>query len=594
MRNAKGKQGDEMRKTYQCGRIFVSGQCREGVIYDVCSNDVHVTFDGCGGIANYSFCNQNGSLLRNGTMTVFINGEMLDPFSPKKVKLVGRTATVTLKSGETQIEFFQFVAPGEHAVFCEIKTNKPGDYEFALDLDHSQNGFNYATDAGDRYDDENRSVYLRVRRNARFVLSYDTMMNCRRLLAEFGAYKKQVEDEIRGVKIPASAKTEKDKAIYLSGVFSALENYREIGAFKGFAAGGVIDAPVRSYYRDAYWTVLCLYRRRPDLVRNQILTLARGVERNGDCPSSVAFDFRPHLRNYYDSPSFFVLSVYDYINRTGDRSILDEAANGKLLDGRTVYDYCLSALDKLSEYEDKTGLIVKAGRNNRRDWTDQINRTGYVTYIELLYARALYCASRIAGTRDDKRARRYFEMYARTKNAINKHLWDDQKGYYINYRDGDFVEDNLSVDTILAVLFGISDKTQTERLLDNVSALLETKNNPKTGFGDFGVASVYPCYRGIDRCLGSSRLIYVRHNGAVWPYWSALVAYAEMLHGRDYSYALTSPFDWNVNKRGNYTPVQCYSPNVPDAAPSLHAASSVVSFVYDWTAVSNFLSSMKT
>ena len=570
-----------MRKTYQCGRIFVSGECRDDVIYDVCSNEARVVFDGKGGIAEYSLCNQAGSLLRDCTMHVYINGEMLDVFSPKKVKLAGRTATVTLKSGETQIEFLQFVAPNERAVFCEIRTNRPGDYEFALDLNHAQHGFLYATDAADRFDDENKSIYLRVRRNARFVLSFDTMTNCSRCLAEFDKYKKQVDGEVRRVQIPASAKTEKDKAIYLSGVFAALENYRETGDFKGFTAGGHVDAPIRSFYRDAYWTTLCLYRTRPDLVRDQILTLARGVEGNGECPSSVSFDFRPHLHNYYDSPSFLVMAVYDYINRTGDRTILDETVGGKSAGGTTVYDCCLLALDVLSEYEDKTGLIVKAGRYNRRDWTDQINRTGYVTYVELLYARALFCASRIAGTKDQKRARRYADMYARTRNAINELLWNDEKGYYINYRDGDFVEDNLSVDTILAVLFGVGDKRRTERLLDNVSNLLETRNNPGTGLGDFGVVSVYPPYHGIDRCLSRSREPYVRHNGAVWPYWSALVAYAEALHGRDCSYALTSPFDWNVNKRGNYTPVQCYSPNTPDGTP-LHAASSVVAFVYDW------------
>ena len=570
-----------MRKTYQCGRIFVSGECRDDVIYDVCSNEARVVFDGKGGIAEYSLCNQAGSLLRDCTMHVYINGEMLDVFSPKKVKLAGRTATVTLKSGETQIEFLQFVAPNERAVFCEIRTNRPGDYEFALDLNHAQYGFHYATDAADRFDDENKSIYLRVRRNARFILSFDTMTNCSRCLAEFDKYKKQVDGEVRRVQIPASAKTEKDKAIYLSGVFAALENYRETGDFKGFTAGGHVDAPIRSFYRDAYWTTLCLYRTRPDLVRDQILTLARGVEGNGECPSSVSFDFRPHLHNYYDSPSFLVMAVYDYINRTGDRTILDEAVGGKSADGQTVYDCCLLALDVLSEYEDKTGLIVKAGRYNRRDWTDQINRTGYVTYVELLYARALFCASRIAGTKDQKRARRYADMHARTVNAINELLWDDEKGYYINYRDGDFVEDNLSVDTILAVLFGVGDKRRTERLLDNVSKLLETQNNPGTGLGDFGVISVYPPYHGIDRCLSRSREPYVRHNGAVWPYWSALVAYAEALNGRDCSYALTSPFDWNVNKRGNYTPVQCYSPNTPDGTP-LHAAGSVVAFVYDW------------
>ena len=572
-----------MRTIYQSGRIFVSGQYRDNVNYDVCSNDAHVTFDGKGGITEYSLCNQSGSLLRDCAMTIFINGEMLDPFCFKRVKLVGRTVTITVRSGDTQIDIFQFVAPTEHAVFYEIKTNKPGNYEYALDLNHSQNGFHFDTNADvtDRYVDENMTIYMRTRRNARLVLSYDSMMNCKRLKAEFDFYKKQVEDEIASVKIPASITTKKEKALYLSSVFCALESYKEIGSFKCISAGAHTDAPVQTFFRDAYWTTLCLYRHRPDLIRNEILTLARGIERNGDCPSGVAIDYRPRSRNYYDSPSFFVLTVYDYINHTGDRSILDETVYGESLSGVSVYDCCLLVIDKLSEYGDNTGLIVKAGKYNHRDWANQVNRTGYVTYVELLYARALYCASRIAGTRDPKRARRYAVMYDRAKDAINEILWDDEKGYYINYRDGDFVENNLSVDTILAVIFGISDEKKTERLLDNVSKLLETRNNQKTRLGDFGVVSVYPPYRGIDRCFNKSLKIYECHNGAVWPYWSALVAYAQQMHGRDHTYALISPFDWNVGKRGNYTPVEYYSPSVPDGAP-LHAASSIAAWVYDW------------
>ena len=314
-----------MRKTYQCGRTFVSGQYRENVNYDVCSNDVHVRFDGKGGITEYSLCNQSGSLLRDCTMAVFINGEMLDPFCPKKVKLVGRTETITVRSGDTQIEIFQFVAPTEHAVFYEIKTNKPGDYDFALDLNHSQNGFHFDTNADvtDRYVDENMTIYMHTRRNARLVLSYDPMMNCKRMIAAFDAYKKQVEDEIKSVRIPASAASEKDKAIYLSGIFCALENYKEFGLFKGFSVGARVGAPIQTDFRDAYWTVLCLYRRRPDLVRNQILTLAHGIDRDGSCPSGVAVDYRLRSRNYYDSPSFFVLTVYDYLNRTGEADLAE-------------------------------------------------------------------------------------------------------------------------------------------------------------------------------------------------------------------------------------------------------------------------------
>ena len=151
---------------------------------------------------------------------------------------------------------------------------------------------------------------------------------------------------------------------------------------------------------------------------------------------------------------------------------------------------------------------------------------------------------------------------------------------YINYKKDGFVEDNLSADTVLAILFGISDKEKTERLLDNISALLETKNNALQQAGDFGVMSVYPFYRGFDRCYNRSSQEYEQQNGAAHPALSALVAYAELHNGRDHTYALTSSFDWNV-KHGNYTPIDYYSPCAPGGAP-LTAWNSVAALVYDW------------
>ena len=565
-----------MKKFFRNGSIVLVGKYHEDAHYDVFANDLHVCFDGKGGITTCTACNQPGSYVHRSYLNLFVGGSRIDPFCEKRVKLIGRTQKILLKCGTVKISVFQFVAARENAIFYEITANRAGEYDAVLDLGQAKEGFRFAASVESRFVPQNASLYLRTNKTARFVFSYDTdEAYCERLLSRFSEYKAQAVSEYESVRIPRSARTEKDKALYVSSVLCALENYKEIGDFKGFTAGCNHVNPIRTYYRGAYWTVLGLYRDHADLIRNEIVTLAHGIEENGDCPSAVNCRFHPFWINHFDSPSYFVMLVYDYINRTGDFSVLDEKVNGK-----TVYQFCLLSVDKLSECEDKTGLIVKAGRYNKRDWADEINRTGYVTYVELLYARALDCLSRIAGTRDKVRARKYREMFLRTKDAINKFLWDDEKGYYINYRDGDFVEDNLSADTILAVLFGISDKGKTERLLDSVSALLETRNNKTQKAGDFGVMSVFPFYRGIDRFYNKSSQEYEYHNGAAWPYLSALVAYAQLMHGRDFSYALTSAFDWNV-RHGHYTPIEYYSPIRPVGAP-LSAWSSDFALVYDW------------
>lgn len=565
-----------MKTGFRNGKIIVRGKYHEDVIYDVCANDLRVRFDGKGGITDYTVSNRGGSLVVRSFLLIFADGKKLDAFADKTVELVGRTQKITLKQGDLKITVFQFIPKTGNAVFFEIKANKAGDYDFVFDSGNFGKGFAFASDAESLFIPENSSVSFRTDRSLRFVLSYGTDADfCGGMLSRFAEYRREVEDEYRSIVIPESAKTEKEKALYVSSIFCALENYKEVGQYRGFSAGCNYTSPVRTYFRDSYWTVLSMYRDHSDLVRNQILTLAHGVDENGDCPSAVTFELQPYWRNHYDSPSFFVMMVYDYINHTGDRSILREKINEK-----TVCDCCVLAMDRLSGYANESHLIFKEGQYNKRDWADEVNRTGYVTYVELLYARALFCMSRIADIENKALARRYRKMFALTKDAINRLLWDDEKGYYVNYRSGDFVEDNLSADTVLAVLFGISDERQTERLLDNVSRLLETRNNKSQPAGDFGVMCVYPFYRGTDRARNKSTQEYEYHNGAVWPYLCAIVAYAQLRRGRDYTYALTSSFDWNIKKR-NFTPIEYYSPIRPDGS-LLQAWGSDAAWVYDW------------
>ena len=565
-----------METSFHDGKIVVRGKFWEEAVYDVCANDLRVCFDGNGGITNYSVCNHPGSYLRKSYLNVFVNGVKLDAFTDKTVEMIGRTQRIVLDAIGGKIEVFQFIPKRGNALCYEITAEKHAKYDFAFVFGNASKTFAYAADAENEHVPENHSVYLHADKSVRFVCAFGSdEENCKDILSRFPALKKEVLDEIKSVKIPATAKTERDKALYVSSIFCAIENYQEIGEYRGFSAGCNYISPLRTYFRDAYWTVLCMYKDHADLVRNEILTLAHGIQENGDCPSAVTFELNQHWPNHYDSPSFFVLMVYDYINRTGDFSILDETVNGK-----TVYDYCRLVIDKLAAYEDETHLIVKEGPYNKRDWADEVNRIGYVSYLELLYARALYCVSRIIGRRDETLAAKYYGLYLQTKAAIDKILWDDEKGYYINYKNGDFVEDNLSVDTVVAVLFGISDEQKTKRLLDNVAKMLESKNNKFQHAGDFGVMSVFPFYRGIDRYHNKSSQDYEYHNGAVWPYLSALVAYVQQMHGRDGSYALTSSFDWNIAKK-NFTPIEYYSPIRPDGS-LLQAWSSDAAFVYDW------------
>lgn len=132
---------------------------------------------------------------------------------------------------------------------------------------------------------------------------------------------------------------------------SALENYKEKDDYKGFMAGHRYLLPMRTYFRDSYYTVLPMYNGQTDKVRNQIITLCNGIPSNNTCPSAVNSDYSAFWDEHFDSPSFFVIMLYDYVKNTGDISLLSEQIGSS-----TILEKAEAILLKLSESEDETGL----------------------------------------------------------------------------------------------------------------------------------------------------------------------------------------------------------------------------------------------
>ena len=176
-------------------------------------------------------------------------------------------------------------------------------------------------------------------------------------------------------------------------------------------------------------------------------------------------------------------------------------------------------------------------------------------------------------------------FYNKCIKRSNEILFDDEKGYFVNFKDGDFVERNLSIDTVFAVIFKIADMERSSRVLDAMERLLETRNNQDIG-ADFGVACVYPPYERLTGASHRSARRFNYHNGANWPYLSAMYAYAKMLYGKEYKYALTSWFSYNC-ERGYYTPVEYYTPYY-ETGSCLQAWSGVCAFVFDQTGKKSF------
>ncbi len=633
--------------SYEKAAIIVTEQAGKRVKYDVSNNRITAQFDGLGGISKYAVMN-NFSVFSSYYAIFCINGKPFDYSGEKQIAMLGRAQKTSFSYNGASVCAHQFLDNGNNAVYNEISVTADKDTEFSLTvnfgidyLSYLQQLFSARLSArtlfklvagqlssrnskdsakgglsvlrgnvlGDYYIDvaadtaltglecerkffnqfclkgsirkgEGKTFRYVVSAGARESLTFCDAAEC---LNSFDIADKQSKEycDYLADSVPLHIKDGALAAYYASSLNSSLSNYKELGEFKGFLAGIVYQFPARTYYRDSYWTALAALKTKPDWVKNQIITLTRGVSRDGKCPSAVKFNFKNHWGDHYDSPSFLPMLVHDYIAATGNKDILTCSVKG-----RTVLATSQKALDKLSEHADETGLLVKKGAYNRRDWCDNVFRNGYVTYDEILYARALYCMSALMSVYGDERAAQaYYTKHLKVKAAINEILWDKDKGYYINYKNAEYTEGNLSVDTVIAALFGIADKEKAVSMLAKMEALLESRNNKEQPCGDFGVLSVYPVYGDPKATVQKSSLPYYYHNGGDWPYLSNIYAYAKMLYGMDYIYPLTRWFEYNIEK-GNYTPVEFYNPLHPDGS-LLQAWSSTGAFVLDNTR-SNF------
>lgn len=579
-----------MKVSFENGRIVTDGYLHEEVPFDVSANRLSVCFDGKGGISKYLSVRDGKNYSWRSMFVLYKNGERVGAYTKKRVRMAGRIQEIILYGDGYRVELKQFITKADSAVFVEASFFADTPTTFTMLWGIGDNHENwlvpaFACNAPYKLEKENMFFELEVdvcgEKRIPFVTSYEEgQAYCDSLLSSFAEIAEATRKEIDDVAIPASAQTEEEKALYLSALFCCLENYKECGGLKGFVAGCRYLKPLRTYYRDSYWTVLSTYAYNISLVKNQIRTLAHGIDKDGSCPSAVKQDFSAFWGGHYDSPSFFVMMTYDYVNHSGDVAFLQEEVNGK-----SVLDLCALVVQKQMERTDETGLLYKEGPFNKLDWADEVNRNGYVTYDEALYYRALTCMEKLC-----RACGRDGSLYAQTaekvKAAVNRLLWDEEKGYYVNYVDGEFTEDNLSVDTVLVYLFGIAEGERAERMLNAMEQMLETKNNHLQQAGDYGVMCVYPFYKRISAAYFKSSQDYEYHNGGNWPYWSAMYAYAKYLAGREYRYPLESWFSYNL-ERGIYTPVEYFSP-CRKSGSTLQAWSGAAAFVFDFIGKPSF------
>lgn len=167
--------------------------------------------------------------------------------------------------------------------------------------------------------------------------------------------------------------------------------------------------------------------------------------------------------------------------------------------------------DRKNVLDEKTGLLK--GESSFLDWREQtypywMEPVDIFESINLGTNAVHYQAYRVLSEmatelREFKTAQQYQKLSASIKEAINRHLWMEEKGYYAQYLYGrrhKIISPRAeALGNALAVIFGIADHYKAQRISENL---------PVT---DYGVPCIFPQIPDIPPY----------HNNGIWPFVQA-------------------------------------------------------------------------
>jgi glycogen debranching enzyme len=210
-----------------------------------------------------------------------------------------------------------------------------------------------------------------------------------------------------------------------------------------------------------------------------------------------------------DATALPIILAAAYVESTGDSTFLSR-----------YYPAMRKSLNFLSRRAGADGLIRQKGGS---DWKDMTHRQGRVAYTNALYYKAQESLAELArGMGDAGEAARDAAGAAKTKAAINSLLWDDHRGFY---KDSDLFP-GLSPDgNLLSVIFGVADRRQAGRILDNLQAMMRRSGLPLQALdGSYpkGSASIWTKMSGLEHYQDED----------IWPWQGNLLAVAAAQEGR--------------------------------------------------------------
>ncbi|PWM47948.1 MAG: alpha-rhamnosidase [Bacillota bacterium] len=176
-----------------------------------------------------------------------------------------------------------------------------------------------------------------------------------------------------------------------------------------------------------------------------------------------------HINTITDYSLFWVIGLYDYYKYTADKTFIHR-----------IYSSMISMMEFLSQRENPEGMLdKKEGDWVFVDWGPSIDNEGILSYIQILYQKALLCAAKIAELENDRsRVDQYTQKAEALKEKINELFWREDKGAFVYSINGKQKDLLLKQPNIIAVFFDFATVEQTKKIAANV--LMDEKIPPIT------------------------------------------------------------------------------------------------------------------
>lgn len=300
----------------------------------------------------------------------------------------------------------------------------------------------------------------------------------------------------------------------------------------GYYHGGLLFG---TGMRDQFQDILGVVMVEPDRVRHRLLNALRYQFEDG---STLHNFFKltdaGERTNHSDTPLWIPFGVVEYLNETGDHSILDEVVPYyESKKSGTVYMHLLRAIDNALSNLSPRGLP----KIWNGDWNDTLDKVGPEGKGETVWgafflAYNLRKVSELLESRGDRTtATRYRQAYERLRNDVNALCWDGE--WYIRaFRDSgksvgtaEEEEGKIFINAqSWSVISGLAPKERGDRAMASMKKYLARPN---------GLQICWPPFTRVEEDIGliSRCVAGKKENGAIFNHASAWGVLSLLLNG---------------------------------------------------------------